>query len=92
MGVIEKCCREGCKSKFCTRYNPKVGFICEECFDDFINYLVSVDYNIRFCEEPMWRFLQAFVKHPKDFQFGSRYTPIKVAEAAAKVAFPLLGV
>jgi hypothetical protein len=88
MRFKQKCCREGCNSDHCTRHNPKIGYLCEECFDNFIDYLVGVDFYIKSEDDFLLRYLKAFVRHPKTFKFSNRYTPIVMSEKIADEAFP----
>lgn len=37
MGVMP-CRKEGCNSIQCRKYNPKFGYICNECFNNLIKY------------------------------------------------------
>lgn len=50
MGVLA-CDRNGCENVMCDRYNPDLGYICNECFDELV-HLGFVD-------------LEAFFNSPK---------------------------
>lgn len=88
MGVM-RCSREGCENIMCDRHNSEYGYICNECFDEFINYLICVGYHVRAEEEGMRRFAQSFMEHPKDFKFGSRYIALEFCEREANKIFPM---
>jgi hypothetical protein len=84
------CDREGCEHVMCNRYNREVGYICWECFDEFIDYLVAVNYHVARLEgnSPLY-YLKIFMKHPKGFKFPPKDTAIKCAEETAEQLFPL---
>lgn len=40
MGVM-RCSREGCKNIMCDRYSQEFGYICNDCFSELVDILIS---------------------------------------------------
>lgn len=87
----ERCMREGCTRLICDRIHPKFGGLCNECFEDFKDYMISVNYmiSIECGDDHPSRYIKAFLKHPKEFKFSSRYSELLYVESAADKLFPL---
>jgi hypothetical protein len=47
MGVMP-CSRKGCENILCSKYSTKYGYICDSCFAELMNTLVSIGYFMRF--------------------------------------------
>jgi hypothetical protein len=71
----------------CDRHNDELGYLCNECFSDFIDYLISVHWQ---CEDgSLYRYAKAFLQHPKKFKFTDRDAVILAATKTANDLFPM---
>jgi hypothetical protein len=72
----------------CHRYNPKFGYICDECFDELADYLLAVDANVMEGWE-LPGFVKAFLRHPKGFMFPKRSDVIRAVEKLAEGVYTI---
>jgi hypothetical protein len=83
----KNCGRAGCTHTRCIRHNPKFGYLCDECYDELIDYLFAVDAYIGENWE-LAGFVKAFLRHPKGFMIPKRNDVIRAVEKLADGVFP----
>lgn len=70
MGVLP-CSRKGCSSIMCDTYVPDVGYICNECQEEFKNFINSIEENSSLTEGKIKKYLKEFMSTEKgEFEGG----------------------
>jgi hypothetical protein len=85
---VMTCARDGCENILCTRYNPEFGYLCGECYNDLVDYLVAVNWYVKCSEgESPKRYIRAFLTHPKTFKFTDSNVAVSAARNLADSIF-----